>query len=118
MDMETTLPEPPPATNPAFRRQLTAILILPLFEALPVLAFLLALLGRSKSGAFAYVVMGLLFALPSLGVWFGQSWGYVTARYPNGFVSGAPADYFTAKTSERLLGHAQRILEFWRSKIR
>lgn len=43
---------------------------------------------------------------------------YVTARYPNGFVSGAPADYFTAKTSDRLLGHAQRILEFCRSKIR
>jgi len=42
---------------------------------------------------------------------------YVTARYPNGFASGAPADYFSEKTSERLLEHARTILEFCRSAI-
>ena len=39
---------------------------------------------------------------------------YVTARYPNGFASGAPADYFGQKTSERLIGHARTVLEFCR----
>jgi HEPN domain-containing protein len=42
---------------------------------------------------------------------------YITARYPNGFVSGAPADYFTDKTSQQLIGHARTILEFCRSQI-
>jgi HEPN domain-containing protein len=42
---------------------------------------------------------------------------YVTARYPNGFASGAPADYFSEKTSERLVEHARTILEFCRSAI-
>lgn len=42
---------------------------------------------------------------------------YITARYPNGFASGAPADYFTAETSRRLIGRAQIILEFCRRQI-
>ena len=42
---------------------------------------------------------------------------YITARYPNGFAAGAPADYFSEKTSERLLGHARTVLAFCRSKI-
>lgn len=42
---------------------------------------------------------------------------YITARYPNGFASGAPADYFTEKTSRRLIDRAQTILEFCRSQI-
>ena len=42
---------------------------------------------------------------------------YVTARYPNGFASGAPADYFSDKTSERLLEHDRTILKFCRSAI-
>jgi HEPN domain-containing protein len=42
---------------------------------------------------------------------------YVTARYPNGFVSGTPSDYFTAKNSEQLIGYARSILEFCRSQI-
>ena len=42
---------------------------------------------------------------------------YVTARYPNGFPSGAPGDYFSEGTSQRLLNHARTILEFCRSKI-
>jgi HEPN domain-containing protein len=42
---------------------------------------------------------------------------YVTSRYPNGFASGRPADYFNEKESQELLDHARRILEFCRSKI-
>ncbi|HTV54560.1 MAG TPA: HEPN domain-containing protein [Terriglobia bacterium] len=42
---------------------------------------------------------------------------YVTARYPNGFASGAPSDYFTEITSKRLIERAQTILEFCRSQI-
>jgi HEPN domain-containing protein len=42
---------------------------------------------------------------------------YVTARYPNGFVSGTPSDYFTAKNSEQLIGYARSILEFCRSQM-
>ena len=42
---------------------------------------------------------------------------YVTSRYPNGFASGRPADYFNAKDSQELLDHAERIVEFCRSKI-
>jgi HEPN domain-containing protein len=42
---------------------------------------------------------------------------YVTARYPNGFVSGTPSDYFTAQNSAQLIGHARSILEFCRSQI-
>jgi len=42
---------------------------------------------------------------------------YVTARYPNGFASGVPGDYFTARTSQQLIEHARTIIEFCRSKI-
>ena len=42
---------------------------------------------------------------------------YITARYPNGLASGAPADYFTDKTSQQLISHARAILEFCRSQI-
>jgi len=42
---------------------------------------------------------------------------YVTSRYPNGFTSGAPADYFNAKSSGELLGYARAILEWCRSQI-
>ncbi|MGD1104805.1 MAG: HEPN domain-containing protein [Terriglobia bacterium] len=42
---------------------------------------------------------------------------YVTSRYPNGFASGRPSDYFSEKDSQELLDHARRILEFCRSKI-
>lgn len=43
---------------------------------------------------------------------------YVTSRYPNGFVSGSPSDYFTGKTSHALIANARQILEFCRSNIR
>ena len=42
---------------------------------------------------------------------------YVTSRYPNGFTSGAPADYFNEKSSGELLGYARAILDWCRSQI-
>jgi len=42
---------------------------------------------------------------------------YVTARYPNGFVSGSPSDYFTERESQEFIAHARSILEFCRSQI-
>ena len=42
---------------------------------------------------------------------------YVTSRYPNGFTSGSPSDYFTEECSQELISYGQRILEFCRSKI-
>lgn len=42
---------------------------------------------------------------------------YVTARYPNGFASGIPSDYFTAASSRQLIQHAQDIHDFCRSQI-
>jgi HEPN domain-containing protein len=42
---------------------------------------------------------------------------YVTARYPNGFAAGAPADFFNPKSSGELIGDARAILEFCRSQI-
>jgi len=42
---------------------------------------------------------------------------YVTSRYPNGFVSGAPADYFNEEAAQELVGHARTIVEFCRSQI-
>jgi HEPN domain-containing protein len=42
---------------------------------------------------------------------------YFTSRYPNGFASGAPGDYFDERSSQALLAHARQIFEFCRSKI-
>lgn len=42
---------------------------------------------------------------------------YVTSRYPNGFASGRPADYFNGTESRDLLDYARRIFEFCRSQI-
>ena len=42
---------------------------------------------------------------------------YVTARYPNGFASGTPADYFNEEAGRALVEYARTILEFCRSKI-
>lgn len=42
---------------------------------------------------------------------------YVTSRYPNGFASGSPDDYFDEGTSRALISYARQILEFCRSKI-
>lgn len=42
---------------------------------------------------------------------------YVTSRYPNGFVSGSPSDYFTGGSSQKLIQHARETLNFCRSQI-
>ena len=42
---------------------------------------------------------------------------YVTSRYPNGFASGTPGDYFSEEAGRELVGYARAILQFCRSKI-
>jgi HEPN domain-containing protein len=42
---------------------------------------------------------------------------YVTSRYPYGFASGSPADYFTEQSSRQLIRYGRDILEFCRSQI-
>ena len=42
---------------------------------------------------------------------------YVTARYPNGFASGSPSDYFNEEGSRELVDYARTIIEFCRSQI-
>lgn len=37
---------------------------------------------------------------------------YVTSRYPNGFATGIPGDYFNEQTSKRVIGHAGEIVKF------
>ena len=37
---------------------------------------------------------------------------YIPTRYPNGFDSGAPTDYYTAAEAEAAIADAERILEF------
>ena len=42
---------------------------------------------------------------------------YVTSRYPNGFASGTPGDYFSEAAGRELVEYARTIVEFCRSKI-
>lgn len=42
---------------------------------------------------------------------------YVTSRYPNGFASGSPEDYFDEAQSRALISRARHILEFCQEKI-
>ena len=42
---------------------------------------------------------------------------YVTSRYPNGFASGSPSEYFSEEGTRELVEHARAILEFCRSQI-
>ena len=42
---------------------------------------------------------------------------YVISRYPNGFASGNPSDYFNGKDSRELMAYAKQILEWCRSQI-
>lgn len=37
---------------------------------------------------------------------------YVPARYPNGFETGYPAQYFAESDAKRAIAHAERILRF------
>lgn len=43
---------------------------------------------------------------------------YIPARYPNGFETGAPADYFTDTDAKEAIAHAKDILSFVASRIR
>jgi HEPN domain-containing protein len=42
---------------------------------------------------------------------------YVPTRYPNGFDSGAPTDFYTAGEARDAIRHAEEILEFCRDQI-
>ncbi len=37
---------------------------------------------------------------------------YIPTRYPNGFESGAPMDYYTEKDAEEAIRYAQEIIDF------
>ncbi len=42
---------------------------------------------------------------------------YITTRYPNAFVSGAPVDMFTREDAEEALRYAEEVLKFARRVI-
>jgi HEPN domain-containing protein len=42
---------------------------------------------------------------------------YIPTRYPNGFESGAPTDFYTAQEALNAIQQAEVILEFCRHKI-
>ena len=42
---------------------------------------------------------------------------YIPARYPNAHPSGAPRRLYTRTEGERLIGHAERIVEFCESLL-
>jgi HEPN domain-containing protein len=43
---------------------------------------------------------------------------YIQPRYPNGFDSGAPGDYYTLHEADAAIGHAEAILAHCRDKLR
>jgi HEPN domain-containing protein len=42
---------------------------------------------------------------------------YIPTRYPNGFESGAPTDFFTEEEAQNAIQYAEEILEFCRHQI-
>ena len=42
---------------------------------------------------------------------------YIQPRYPNGFDSGTPEDYFTKSDAKRAIQDARRIIDFCESRI-
>lgn len=42
---------------------------------------------------------------------------YIPTRYPNGFASGAPTDFYTEEEARNAIRHAEAILEFCRDQI-
>jgi HEPN domain-containing protein len=42
---------------------------------------------------------------------------YIPTRYPNGFASGAPTDFYTEEEAKNAVGHAEAILAFCRDQI-
>jgi HEPN domain-containing protein len=43
---------------------------------------------------------------------------YIPARYPNGFDSGIPADYYTKKDAQEAIKNAREIIKFCKSSVR
>ena len=84
-----------------------------------------ALFQHLHADAWGHSVSGLLKALP-----LGREAGadliekailldrfYIPTRYPNGFYSGMPKDYFTKKDAEDATAAAEAIIEFCKSQI-
>ena len=42
---------------------------------------------------------------------------YIPTRYPNGFESGAPTDFYTAEEAQNAVFRAEEILEFCRHQV-
>lgn len=42
---------------------------------------------------------------------------YIPTRYPNGFDSGAPTDFYTKQEAQNAIQYAEEILEFCRHQI-
>ena len=42
---------------------------------------------------------------------------YITSRYPNGFASGAPEDYFIKKDAEEAINNAEKLFTFCENQI-
>jgi HEPN domain-containing protein len=42
---------------------------------------------------------------------------YIPTRYPNGFASGAPTDFYTKEEAQSAIRNAEAILEFCRDQI-
>lgn len=42
---------------------------------------------------------------------------YIPTRYPNGFDSGAPTDFYTEQEAQEAVKYAEKILEFCRDQI-
>ena len=42
---------------------------------------------------------------------------YITARYPNGFASGAPKDYYMKKDAQEAIKNAEKIFRFCKNQI-
>jgi HEPN domain-containing protein len=42
---------------------------------------------------------------------------YIPTRYPNGFESGAPMDYYLKRDAEGCLADAKQVIEFCKKRI-
>lgn len=70
--------------------------------------------------AWGHVLTDLLKALPQdikigddfLGYAKQLDKNYIPTRYPNGFESGAPVDFYTAEDANAAIAHAEEIVQF------
>jgi HEPN domain-containing protein len=83
-----------------------------------------ALFLRHGQDAWGHTVSALLGALPG-GIYAEEKLiedakaldkHYMPTRYPNGFDSGAPTDFYTKKEAEDAIACAKRIIEYCRNK--